>query len=46
MIRKTCEMDNLCLDRIIQEYWNSTMSFETFFFDHYLLNELTKNEQW
>ena len=41
-----CEMDKLCLDRIIQEYWTrpETMFFDDFFFDHYLLYEFTKKE--
>ena len=40
------EIDKLALDRIIQEYWNrpETMSFETFFFSEYLLDEFTKKE--
>ena len=40
------EIDKLCLDRIIQKYWNrpETMSFETFFFSEYLLDEFTKKE--
>ena len=38
------EIDKLASDRIIQEYWNrpETMSFETFFFSEYLLDEFTK----
>ena len=43
-----CEMDKLVSDKAIQKYWTrpETMSFDDFFFDHYLLDELTKNEQW
>ena len=36
------EIDKLCLDRVIQEYWNrpETMSFETFLFSEFTKKEL------
>ena len=41
-----CELDKQVLDGIIQEYWNrpETMTFDTFFFSEYFLDDFTKKE--
>lgn len=41
------EIDKLCLDKVILEYWNrpEIMSFDDFFFS-YIIDEFTKNERF